>query len=135
MRGGELFLMEAKEFCSRIHYGKKNSEKPHDVAPFIGRFKGETGEHNVVFCLLLNTSTSSGIEVRLWCERLARLLMKEYKHLSLGPAFCGKNGQVLRSTDLQIQCERPADLVDAMLSQGSLSFVPSGEVPVQGPQY
>ena len=129
LRGGELFLMESKEFCSRIHDGKKNSEEPHVVAPFMGRFKGETGERNVMFCL--SNTTSSGIEVRLWCERLARLLMKEYKHLSLGPAFCEKNGQVLRSTDfdeelqrilLQIQCERP-DLIDSSVDVESRFFI------------
>jgi hypothetical protein len=59
------------------------------------RFKGETGERNVIRVLV--ERTKSGLEIKKWVERLIKLLRKEGRHDTLrpGPAFCDKEGEVL----------------------------------------
>jgi hypothetical protein len=61
----------------------------------MGRFKGETGERNVLRVLV--HTTASGIKIGKWVERLVRLLVAEgrndMKHP--GPAFCDEKGVVL----------------------------------------
>mmetsp|Transcript_11237 Transcript_11237/g.21026 ORF Transcript_11237/g.21026 Transcript_11237/m.21026 type:complete len:118 (+) Transcript_11237:166-519(+) len=61
----------------------------------MGRFKGETGERNVLRVLV--NVTRSGLEVRKLVERLARLLKSEGRDQSSipGPAFCDRHGAVL----------------------------------------
>lgn len=122
LRGNELFLMEAREFCSRISDGCRHATHPHVVLPFRGRFKGETGERNIIF--LLANITFGGIPVRMWCERLSNLLMWEKRNLMTGPAFCDPKGLVLSSSDfdqelhrvlVSIQIDMP-DLIDKSIS-------------------
>ena len=93
LRGGEICLMEATEFCQRIEAGRTD-ERKHIVVPLMGRFKNETGERNVL--LVLVESTQSGIAVQKWLDRLAWILRFERKDTGEpSPAICGTNGVVL----------------------------------------
>jgi hypothetical protein len=80
----------------------------------MGRFKGETGEKNVL--LVMANTTSSGLEIRKWIERLGTLLRREGRHRAVGPAFCTRTGFVferwrlngiLHETLGEIQVNRP----------------------------
>ena len=64
----------------------------------MGHFKGETGEHNLIFCLA--SLSESGIPNRKWLERLARLLHTEGRHKEAGPVFCNCEGLVISSSIL-----------------------------------
>jgi hypothetical protein len=61
----------------------------------MGRFKGETGERNILRALV--ACTISGIKVKWWVERLVELMIIE-KRDDLGqpgPAFCDTEGTVV----------------------------------------
>ena len=98
LRGGEVLLGEASELVKRITEGKHHSIHPHVIFPMMGRFKGETGERNLIFCLA--SRSASGIPIRKWIERLARLLRTEGRHKEAGPAFCDQEGFVISSSTL-----------------------------------
>ena len=95
LRGGEVLLGEASELVCRIGEGKHHANHPHVLFPMMGRFKGETGERNLIFCL--TNVSHSGIPNRRWLERLARLLRVEGRHKEAGPAFCDIEGFVISS--------------------------------------
>ena len=90
--------MERTEFISKIESGKLHPTDPHVLVPLMGRFKGETGERNLL--LPFASVKSSGIEVKLWNERLSKLLVKEGKDKEVGPAFYQEDGTILRSWDI-----------------------------------
>ena len=93
LRGGEVLLMEASELVKRRKDGQRHSSHPHIVIPLMGRFKGETGERNVL--LALANETKSGLKVRVWVSRLIRLLVAERKHEIVGPAICNADGYAM----------------------------------------
>ena len=93
LRGGEVLLMEATELVKRRKDGERHSSHPHIVIPLMGRFKGKTGERNVL--LALANETKSGLNVRVWVTRLIRLLIAERKHETIGPAICNADGFVM----------------------------------------
>jgi hypothetical protein len=94
LRGNELFLVEASSLC---YYGDKGEQegRAHVVIPLMGRFKGETGERNVLRPLV--KVTASGIEINRWVSRLIRVLKVEGRQdrSKPGPAFCDDKGDVL----------------------------------------
>lgn len=94
LHGNEVFLVEASSLCKYSGHGV-NCKKLHVVIPLMGRFKGETGERNVIHVLV--DRTQSGLEVCRWVTRLVRVLQKEGKgqRSMPGPAFCDKQGNVL----------------------------------------
>ena len=98
LRGGEVLLGEASELIRCIGEGKHHVNHPHVLFPLMGRFKGETGERNLIFCL--TNVSNSGIPNRKWLERLARLLRLEGRHKEAGPAFCDSDGFVISSSVL-----------------------------------
>ena len=120
LRGGEVLLLEASELVKHRLDGRNHDEYPHVVVPLMGRFKNETGERNMM--LALASTTSSGIEIRKWLERLIILLLREGKGTAVGPALCEKEGTVMsrwkingiiREALLRIQSETtliPADV-------------------------
>lgn len=61
----------------------------------MGRFKGETGERNIMRVLV--NETNSGMRIEQWVNRLVRVLMVERRNLldKPGPAFCDEHGSVL----------------------------------------
>ncbi len=91
LRGEEIFMAEAEEFCKRIKSGKHDDKCSYVLLPLMGRFKHETGERNIIFSFA-STTEGSGIPVRKWLERLAALLLREEKHEEVGPAFCDVSG-------------------------------------------
>jgi hypothetical protein len=61
----------------------------------MGRFKGETGERNIMRVLV--KETHSGIKIGKWVDRLVRVLIAEGRNKVThpGPAFCDEQGLVL----------------------------------------
>ena len=104
LRGGEVLLGEASELVRRIMEGKHHANHPHVLFPMMGRFKGERGERNLIFCL--TNMSSRGIPNRRWLERLARLLRLESRHKEAGPAFCDQDGFVIGSVFLNRELHR-----------------------------
>lgn len=96
LRGNEIFLVEASHLCQYSMKGREH-QIPHVVIPLMGRFKGETGERNVI--RLLARSTSSGIQIGKWVDRLVKILKAEGRDSlgAPGPAFCDERGFVLSS--------------------------------------
>jgi hypothetical protein len=94
LRGNEVFLVEASNLCSYVGECLRTN-KHYVVIPMMGRFKGETGERNVL--RVLARTTQSGIQVGKWVERLSRVLIAEGRDKldQPGPAFCDSEGQVL----------------------------------------
>jgi hypothetical protein len=94
LRGNEAFMVEGSNLCKYYAEGKQQSWE-HVVIPMMGRFKGETGERNVLRFLVLDTQ--SGIKIGRWVERLVRVLIAEKRDdcSKPGPAFCDEEGQVL----------------------------------------
>ena len=90
LRGGEILLTEGSELIKRRDDGKNHPTHPHVVLPLMGRFKGETGERNVL--LVLANKTQGGLEIRRWLERLIELLIREGREGKVGPAFCDRRG-------------------------------------------
>jgi hypothetical protein len=94
LRGNEVFLVERSSLIKYESQGRTH-HRPHVVIPLMGRFKGETGERNVIRVLV--EQTKSGLEVRKWTDRLIALLKEENRTAmsSVGPAFCDNKGFVL----------------------------------------
>jgi hypothetical protein len=94
LRGNEIFLVEGTNLCRYKDRGM-NHEIPHVIIPLMGRFKGETGERNVLRVLVLETQ--SGIQIGKWVRRLVALLEQEQRTdlNHPGPAFCDTQGFVL----------------------------------------
>ena len=116
LRGGEVLLMEASELVKRRNDGVGNKmeeeELDHVVIPLMGRFKGETGERNLI--LVLAKKTSSGIEIRKWVDRLIALLSIEGRDKVIGPAICHMDGVVFSMRDLN---QRLHTLLEAIQSE------------------
>ena len=99
LRGGEIMLVEATEFCRRIDAGRVEAT-PHVLIPLMGRFKNEIGERNVL--LVLVAVTSSGIQIRKWLDRLAMILRLEGRDVGdPSPAICDEHGYVLSTKVLE----------------------------------
>lgn len=94
LRGNELFLVEGTALCHFYYKGIRDNRN-YVVIPMMGRFKGETGERNILRALV--QTTRSGIPVQRWVGRLVDLLRKEKRNsvTEPGPAFCDEQGQVL----------------------------------------
>jgi hypothetical protein len=99
LRGNEIFLVEASHLCQYAKKGREH-QPPHVVIPLMGRFKGETGERNVI--RLLAYTTASGIQIGKWVDRLVKILIAEGKDSmeTPGPAFCDERGFVLSSSEM-----------------------------------
>ena len=93
LRGGEVLLLEASELVKHQLDGRDHAEHPHVVIPLMGRFKNKTGGRNMMLALAF--TTSSGIEIRKWIERLIILLIREGKGTAVGPALCESDGTVM----------------------------------------
>ena len=97
LRGGEGLMLEATSLATYIEEGKLN-KTPYVIAPLLGRFKGETGERNVL--LPFAAVTKSGIQVRVIIDRLVALLAQEDRLSgALSPALCHKGGKSISRTE------------------------------------
>jgi hypothetical protein len=94
LRGNEVFLVESSNLCKYAEENKRAS-RDYITIPMMGRFKGETGELNVLRVMV--KETSSGIRIGKWVERLVWVLVAEKRNdcAHPGPAFCDEQGQVL----------------------------------------
>ncbi len=93
LRGGEVFLTEGSELVKRRLAGRTHPKYPHIVLPLMGRFKGETGERNVLFALA--NQSYSGLNFRQALEEVMIVLVREGKHKQIGPAFCTSDGATM----------------------------------------
>jgi len=115
LRGNEGFMLDLDALIRGFHLGE-TGEHEHVIAPLRGRFKNEIGEreHQVV----LPPRTQSGIKPR---EALAALIrVRRAQGRTIGPAFCGPDGRVARTSTYEmiildalagVQARRP-DLID-----------------------
>ena len=112
LRGNEGFYLERSSLIQMIKDGGSMVEIEegvgHVCAPLLGRFKGETGEDKHV-AVITNVS-KSGLQFRLWMERLTWLLVQE-GNINIGPAFCKKNGTMLRSYELDWEFHKALKIV------------------------
>ena len=98
LRGGEGLMMEATSLAHYIDEGRV-AKIPYVLIPLLGRFKGETGERNVL--LPFAAVTKSGIQVRVVVDRLLAVLAQEGRTTGeLSPAFCHKGGKSISRTEL-----------------------------------
>ena len=91
LRGNEGFWVDGDALCQHIDLGRDALPIPHVVVGLLGFFKAETGERMHVFSLANTTHT--GIRVRVWLERVVRILLSEGKREC--PAFCDEDGYIL----------------------------------------
>jgi hypothetical protein len=121
LRGNEGLYLEGSGLVSMVKEGKSEVQLEegigHVCAPLLGRFKTETGEDKHV--AVISNISKSGLQFRLWLERLAWLLIQEKRDKVAGPAFCREDGSMVRAYELDaefhkslkvIQIERP-DLI------------------------
>jgi len=97
LRGNEGFWVDAERLVASLHLGRAAGNDGHVVISLLGRFKGEEGDRMHVFALA--NVTRSGIRIRAWLERVARLLQTERK--TQCPAFCDEEGYMLSSSDIE----------------------------------
>ena len=90
LRGNEGFWVDGDRLKSNIELGRlgSNGEIPHVVVALLGRFKGEGGDRMHVFPLA--SKSGSGIETRIWLERVAAI--HELEKSENCPAFCFEDG-------------------------------------------
>ena len=93
LRGNEGFMMDLQGLIAHIADGRHDLNSPHVVLPLLGRFKNETGER--LHLMLSVNETKSGFKVRMWVERLVRILVNEGKRD--GPAMCDADGYLIDS--------------------------------------
>ena len=90
-------MMERSDLIAHNERGRKDPEIPHVVVPLLGQFKGEAGERSHL--LLLVNKTNSGIQIRKWVDRAARLLAQE-NHSGAGAIMCNRDGSPLASFEV-----------------------------------
>jgi hypothetical protein len=95
-RGAEVFLMDLHGL--RTHMGETQRQgRDHVVIPLLGRFKGELNSRYHLAPLV--AETSSGLQVKVWLERL--IAVREQEERVQGPAFCDHSGRIARSVDYE----------------------------------
>ena len=97
LRGNEGFWVDGDSLVKEIDVGKEATPIPHVLVPVIGFFKAEHGERMHVFCLA--NQTKSGIQVRVWLERVVSILREEKK--AMCPAFCDAKGYMMQSYEVE----------------------------------
>jgi len=93
-RGNEVFLTDL--FGLRKYLGECQG-KDFVVIPLLGRFKGE--QHSRYHLQPLAAVTSSGLQIRVWVERLVAVMDEGGRRQ--GPAFGDASGQVMSARVLE----------------------------------
>ena len=130
LRGNEVFMLDLGALRRHIDLGKQGtlpddpmkagtdlSQAPHVIIPLLGQFKGELGFRYHIMSLA--STTSSGIELRWWMEKLIQVRQEE--NCTTGPGFGHMDGVVasMREYDEVIQSflsviqQEDNDLIDA----------------------
>ena len=79
LRGNEGLFVEGSALVELIQLGRScHKDEAHVCIPLLGRFKSEISEDKHV--AVIASVTKSGVNVRLWVERLVWVLMRERKH-------------------------------------------------------
>ena len=97
LRGNEGFWVDGDSLCKHINLGRHARPIPHMVVTLIGFFKTELGERMHTFSLA--NVTKSGIRVRVWLERVVKILREERKKDC--PAFCDEDGYIVTSSQIE----------------------------------
>ena len=97
LRGNEGFWVDGDSLCQHINVGRYAQPIPHVVVALVGFFKTELGEQMHAFSLA--NVTRSGIRVRVWLERVVKILKDEGKRNC--PAFCDEEGYILTSQQIE----------------------------------
>ena len=103
LRGYEGLYLESSSLVKMIEVGKEGwtetggggKVEGHVCVPLLGRFKNEVGEQRHVMVMV--NKAKSGLEFRLWVERLALVLKSEGRDVEVGPAFCDEKGEMISS--------------------------------------
>jgi hypothetical protein len=103
LRGNEVFMLDLNGLRKHLSLGKEGtlpkdpmkvgtdlSQAPHIIIPLLGEFKGELGFR--YHLMSLASTTSSGIELRWWMEKLIQVRQEE--NCTAGPGFGHKDGSV-----------------------------------------
>ena len=103
LRGSEVFMMKLSTLQIHIHMGREGTtpvepmkagidlaKAPYVIITLLGEFKGELGFK--YHPMSLASTTSSGIELRWWIEKLIQV--QEEESCLSGPAFGHKDGSV-----------------------------------------
>jgi len=130
LRGNEVFMLDLGALRRHIDLGKQGtlpddpmkagtdlSQAPHVIIPLLGQFKGELGFRYHIMSLA--STTSSGIELRWWMEKLIQVRQEENR--TAGTGFGHMDGVVasMREYDEVIQSflsviqQEDNDLIDA----------------------
>jgi hypothetical protein len=118
LRGPEGLLLDLEGLDEMVNPLTQN----HLIIPLLGQVKGE--HHARAHLLPCGFVTSSGIQVRLWLQRLVQLRTQEGRRTK-GPAICDSDGMQLSTRILNarfVKClcdileERP-DLFLANIKQ------------------
>ena len=100
LRGNEGFLLDLHGLRLYLEEGRApQCQKPHVVAPLLGRFKNEIGER--FHLVLLAPVTQSGLEVRNWLEMLVEVSAQEDR--KRGPAFCDEKSGLVYSGNYEVR--------------------------------
>jgi hypothetical protein len=123
LRGNEGFWVDAERLKSNIELGRSgsNGEMSHVVVALLGRFKGESGDRMHVFPLA--SKTASGIETRVWLERVAEIHCIEKTENC--PAFCDEEGYQLTESLVEESLLHPL-LEDLQRSGWNSGSIPRG---------
>ena len=103
LRGNEVFMLDLNGLRKHISLGKEGtlpkdpmkvgtdlSQAPHIIIPLLGEFKGELGFR--YHLMSLTSTTSSGIELRWWMEKLIQVRQEE--NCTTGTGFGYEDGSV-----------------------------------------
>jgi hypothetical protein len=103
LQDNEVFMLDLNELRKHIELGKEGtlpkdpmkagmdlSQAPHIIIPLLGEFKGELGYR--YHLMSLASTTSLGIELRWWMEKLIEVRQEE--NCTTGPGFGHKDGSV-----------------------------------------
>jgi hypothetical protein len=90
--GSEVFLTDLHGLRKHLE-ATQTQGRDHVVIPLLGRFKGE--QNSRYHLAPLAATTSSGLRVQTWVERLVNVREKEGRRQ--GPAFCDDRGGIARA--------------------------------------
>ncbi len=93
-RGNKVFLVD---LAGLRKYWRELEGQEHAIVPLLGRYKGE--QHSRYHLVPMAVRTNSGLEVKLWIDRLVRV--KEEKGHMQGPAFQDGRGVLVSARWLE----------------------------------
>lgn len=124
LRGCEGFLTDLSGLISNLSRGRNGvipaklkddfdedvaERLPHVVITLLGRVKSETNEDT--HQLAVASTTSSGVEVRWWIEKLVEICRSEGRRS--GPAFATPSGKLASSTEFNAMLHKYLEEIQA----------------------